>query len=96
MNFIINRLKEKSTWTVLLGALGIFAGINLSPEMSEKILEVGPAVIGLIIVFLKEKEVKPKEVQNEQRPSTDAESGSQSITTPELTDEQRAQLTSGG
>lgn len=76
MNFMLNRLKEKSTWTVILGAICLFAGIKFSPEMSDKILEVGSAIIGLIIVFLKEKEVKPKEVVNEQRPSTNAKNGS--------------------
>lgn len=53
MNWIIDRLKEKTTWrgiTALLTAVGV----ALSPEQTEAIILGGVAIAGLFEVFFKE------------------------------------------
>lgn len=82
MNFILGRLQEKGTWTVILGAAAIFAGTQFSPEAQEKIITIGSSIVGLIIVLMKEKEVKKSEPAPEP----------QRIVTPDLTDEQRKEM----
>jgi hypothetical protein len=47
MNYILERLKEPSTWRGLL-ALATALGVKLHPEMQEAILTAGLALIGLI------------------------------------------------
>jgi hypothetical protein len=47
MNYILERLKEPSTWRGLL-ALATALGVKLHPEMQEAILSTGLALIGLI------------------------------------------------
>ena len=96
MNFLVNRLKEKSTWTGIFVLLSIFAGFEVSPEMKEQIIVAGAALGAVLSIFMKEKEVA-----KQQRSSTDAEAGrdngdeKQSITTPDLTAEQLADQSNG-
>lgn len=52
MNWIIDRLKENSTWRGLVALLTAF-GVTLSPEQTNAIVAAGLAVIGLINVFRK-------------------------------------------
>jgi len=54
MNWITERLKEKSTW---LGAVTILTsfGVTLSPELSAAIISAGVAIAGLIFAITKEK-----------------------------------------
>jgi len=54
MNYILERLKEPSTWRGLL-ALATALGVKLHPEMQEAILTAGLALIGAVNVFRKEK-----------------------------------------
>lgn len=54
MNYVLDRLKEASTWRGLL-ALAIALGIKLHPEMQEAVVSTGLALIGLINVLRKEK-----------------------------------------
>lgn len=50
LNYIIERLKERSTW---LGIISIVtaAGVSLSPEQSEAIVSVGVVICGAIAAF---------------------------------------------
>jgi hypothetical protein len=47
MNYVLERLKEPSTWRGLL-ALATALGVKLHPELQEAILSTGLALIGLI------------------------------------------------
>lgn len=62
LNFIINRLKEPSTWRGIFLALGA-AGVVLVPEQQAAIAAAATALIGLLEVFRKERStpVKPAE-----------------------------------
>lgn len=55
MEWIIERLKEATTWRGIV-ALITAAGIALSPEQVEAITLLGVALIGVIEVFRKEKQ----------------------------------------
>lgn len=52
--FLIDRLKERSTW---LGILGIVtaAGLKLSPELQEAIITSAIAVAGIIAAITADK-----------------------------------------
>lgn len=52
LKFIVDRLKERSTWIGLTGIISA-AGVGLSPEQSEAIVLAGVAVSGLIMAFTK-------------------------------------------
>ena len=56
MNWILDRLKENSTWRglILLAALG---GAKLNPDQQEAIVTAGLALVALLNVF--RKETKP-------------------------------------
>jgi hypothetical protein len=54
MNYLLERLKEPSTWRGLL-ALTTALGVKLHPELQEAILSTGLALIGLINVFRVER-----------------------------------------
>lgn len=56
LNYIVNRLKERSTWLGLIGMLGA-VGISLSPENSEAIITVGVAVASALAVLTGDKNV---------------------------------------
>lgn len=47
MNYIIERLKERSTW-IGLTALATAFGVYISPEMQNAIITIGVALAGLI------------------------------------------------
>ena len=53
LKFILDRLKERSTW-VGLTALVTAAGIGLNPEQLEAITLAGIAVTGVIATFTKD------------------------------------------
>ena len=52
--YIIARLKEASTWRGII-ALLTAAGVTISPEMVDKIVAAGLAVMGIIGMFFKDK-----------------------------------------
>lgn len=59
MKYILERLKEPSTWRGLFAVLTAL-GIKLHPEMQEAILTTGLALIGMVNVFRKESnDTKP-------------------------------------
>jgi hypothetical protein len=54
LDFILERGKEASTWRGLV-ALVTAAGVAVSPELTEAIVAVGLAIIGLLGVFTADK-----------------------------------------
>ena len=59
MKYLLERLKEPSTWRGLF-ALLTAVGLKLHPEMQEAILTTGLALIGMINVVRKESnDTKP-------------------------------------
>ncbi len=53
-DWIIARLREKSTWLGLVSLLGA-AGLAISPELSASIVTAGLAIGGLVATVKKEK-----------------------------------------
>lgn len=53
MNKILARLKEKSTWQGFI-AVAALAGLQLSPENTELIVQAGIALSAAILIFTKE------------------------------------------
>lgn len=53
MTYILNRLKEPSTWRGIL-AMVTAVGVKLHPELQEAIISAGLALIGLVNIFRKE------------------------------------------
>lgn len=51
--YILNRLKERSTWMGLIGLATAF-GLTLSPEQTEAIIAFGISLVGLIAIFTKD------------------------------------------
>lgn len=58
MQWILDRLKEPSTWKGLTGLLGVI-GISLSPDLVAQIGLAVAAVISAIEVFRAEKPAAP-------------------------------------
>lgn len=48
--YILARLKERSTWLGIISIVTV-AGVALSPEQSEAIVNAGVAVAGVVAVF---------------------------------------------
>lgn len=53
MNYILDRIKEKSTWRGFVMLLTAF-GISLSPEQADSLVMVGLAAAGVIGAFFKD------------------------------------------
>lgn len=54
LDFILERGKEPSTWRGLV-ALATAVGISVSPELSEALIALGLALIGVLGVLTKDK-----------------------------------------
>ena len=54
LKYIYDRLCEASTWRGIIAFLTA-AGITISPDMTDKIVAAGLAVIGIIGMFFKDK-----------------------------------------
>jgi len=57
LNYILDRLKEKSTRVAAVGAILTIIGVSLSPEQSEAIIGGVAALVAIIVSFLPEKTV---------------------------------------
>lgn len=57
IEYVIARLKEASTWRGIIGLLTA-AGISVSPEMLDKIVAAGMALMGVVGMFFKDKLAK--------------------------------------
>lgn len=53
MNWIINRLKEKTTWRGIVAAFTAL-GVSINPEQAAAIVSLGVAIAGAFEVFFKE------------------------------------------
>ena len=53
-DFLIARLKEKSTWATILTLAGAAIGIEISPESKEQISLGALALVSLIAAFVGE------------------------------------------
>lgn len=85
MNWIINRFREASSWRGLIILSGIF-GYAIKPEMQEYIITIGTSAIALIEIIRKEAN-NGTVTTGEVGIRTTGEG--QTITSPELTAEQR-------
>ena len=54
MQYLINRLKELSTWQGIIAIVTGF-GVAISPELSEAIATLGVALFGAVSVIMKER-----------------------------------------
>jgi len=54
VEYVIARLKEASTWRGIIGLLTA-AGISVSPEMLDRIVAAGMALMGVVGMFFKDK-----------------------------------------
>jgi hypothetical protein len=54
MDYILERLKERSTWAGIIAILTGF-GVSLKPELSAAISTVGMGIAGLVLVIIKEE-----------------------------------------
>jgi hypothetical protein len=54
LNFLLERLKEKSTWATFIALALTVVGMELSPEQQAAIATAGTSVIAAIAVFTKE------------------------------------------
>jgi len=60
-DYIIDRLKEASTWRSIVGLIAVF-GIALDPEKKEAIVTFGTSLFLLMGIFMKDKYgIKPTE-----------------------------------
>jgi len=80
MNWILNRLKEKSTYAGVFVLISIFAGYSVPEEWQPMIMQIGTGIGALAAIILKEKG-QPTVVQSEPVEH-------QRIVTPDLTADQ--------
>ena len=62
MDYIIERLKEASTWRSIVGLIALF-GIALDPEKKDAIVTFGTSLFLLMGVFMKDKYNHDKPVE---------------------------------
>ena len=79
MNWLLKRLKERSTWTGII-TLASIAGLNLQPEQKELIVSIGTALVALIFTFTADQ--KPEKPAADWRAPDAVQK--QIITTPEI------------
>ncbi len=60
IKWFLDRAKERSTWLGLV-SLGVAGGLNLSPELVDKIVLSGIAMAGLITTLFPQPTTPPKE-----------------------------------
>lgn len=56
LDFLLSRLKERSTWTTLLALVATVTGATFAPELKEAIVSAGLGVVSLIAVLTKESD----------------------------------------
>lgn len=66
MNWILDRLKESSTWRGIVWLLTV-AGIALEPEQKEAIITAGIAIAGLLGVFTRDSSTTDSQTQRTER-----------------------------
>lgn len=48
LNWLLDRLKEKTTWGIIITTASTFLGVQLAPELQESITTIGLAIVALI------------------------------------------------
>lgn len=76
MKWLINRLREPSTWRGLVW-LATVAGLSLRPDQAEAIVTAGMALAGLLGVFLADSPTQfpPVDLQSIRAPAAGAGAG---------------------
>jgi len=87
MIWLVNRLKERSTWSALI-ALASIAGYSFNPELQEQIITAGTAVIAVIFALTSDSSAVKKGISDGITTALDK----QIIVTPPLSEEQRNEL----
>lgn len=64
VKFVVDRMKERSTWIGLVGLLSS-VGIALEPSMVEAIASVGVALSAVVMILTKDIGKKPVEGSDE-------------------------------
>lgn len=54
MNWLFDRLTEKSTWAGVITAVGTVCGIVIKPELAVQITGAGVAIASLALFIMKE------------------------------------------
>lgn len=54
--YILNKIKEPSTWVGIVAALTA-TGVNLTPEFKELIITVGTTIGSILCFFINEKPI---------------------------------------
>lgn len=57
MNWILQRLSERTTWLgiiTVLTSVGASVGLNISPEMGAQIALVGSSIAGLVLLVTRD------------------------------------------
>jgi hypothetical protein len=53
LNFILQRVKERSTWLGLV-SIGTAAGMTLRPDVQEAVIAAGMSLAGLVLALTKD------------------------------------------
>ena len=55
LGWVLDRLKEKSTWLALFAGLATILGVELQPELKEAIITAGMAVVSAVAIGVAEQ-----------------------------------------
>jgi len=55
MDWIIERLHEKSTWAAIITTVGTLIGRTIAPEMTDAITSIGMSIVTIILAVSKTK-----------------------------------------
>lgn len=63
MKWLLNRLKERSTWSALI-ALASIAGLNIKPELTDSIITAGTALVAVIFAITSDSKPTERGIEN--------------------------------
>ena len=55
LDYLLERLHEKTTWASIFVLLVTYFGVQVSPELQAEITQAGLGITGIILIALKEK-----------------------------------------
>lgn len=53
LTFLLNRLKDRNTWTIAVPLIFTAVGAQLNPDLGELITNAGLGLVGIVAFFLK-------------------------------------------
>lgn len=59
MNWLLNRLKERSTWLAIFTLVGLF-GMNIEPELRDHIIDAILAIAAAVAFAFREETLRPE------------------------------------